>query len=405
MRLSNDDGPLSLQQYLHETFIIPSGKKLVWWAQKLGISYNFFQRIMRTNHRSISVGLINLFARELKIDSRRLIRIQNEFLLHSYLHVNIHRPPVGKLVSRIKAKDHLVMEVLQSRFLRPLEIRLTQLIKHIKIENYRCHNFFSPTHTCFSYTIPGRLGDAFGTGPKFWLDLQTKHDMDIYLKENPIAKKYLIFDPEMDFKSPEVNPSIPDSPGSIIEKRFLKPSGIPLNHWADFFCISSETFQRFLDGRNLMDFRFISLLVKAFDLPATFWINLQNECLSHKYLVEDSPRLQIELIKTEIVPKRRTSLGNILIHQHLKPLGWTFTSFGKHIGGDKNLGLHLVRGHNRIGIEIAVKFSQALGTTPMYWLDLQMEEDLSVPIRMHEGKTNPRLICYRTLYTPEKKTN
>ena len=405
MRLSKNDGPLSLQQYLDETFIIPSGKTLTWWAQKLGLNYTVFQRIMRTYHRSISVLVVNLFARELNIDPRGLLRLQNEFLLHNYLNVNINSPPIEKLVSRTKAKDHLVMEVLQSRFLRPLDIRLTQLITHIKIENYRCHNFFSPTHTCFSYTIPGRLGDAFGTGPKFWLDLQTKHDMNVYLKENPNAKKYLIFDPEIDFKSSEVSPSIPESPGSIIENRFLKPSGIPLHHWADFFCISPETFQRFLDGRNLMDFRFISLLVKAFDLPAAFWINLQNEYLSQKYLVEDSPRLQIKLIKTEILPKRRTSLGNILIHQHLKPLGWTFTSFGKHIGGDKNLGPHLVRGHNRIGIEIAVKFSQALGTTPMYWLDLQMEEDLSVPIKMHKGKTKPRLIYYRTLSTSGKKTN
>ncbi|MFN8890494.1 MAG: hypothetical protein ACK5WF_23760 [Cyclobacteriaceae bacterium] len=399
--MSNNDGPLSLKQYLDETFIIPSGKTLKWWAQKLGLSYSFFHTLMRTHQGSISVAVIVLFARELNIDPRKLIRMQNEFLLKQYINANSNNVPIDKIVSRIRAQDHLVMEVLLSRFHRPLDIRLTQLVSHIKIERHSYHNFFSLRHAYFNYTIPGRLGDALGTGPKFWLDLQTKHDMDIYLNENPIAKKYLVFTPDLDFRSSESNLSSPESPGSVIEKRFLKPSRIPHHHWADFFCMGSETFQRFLDGRNLMDFRFISLLVKAFDLPAAYWINLQNEYLSHKYLVEDSPSLQIKLITTKLVASRRTSLGNILIHQHLKPLGWSFTDFGMYITGQKFFGPHLVSGHDRVGIERAVKFSQALGTTPMYWLDLQMEEDLSVPIRIYKGKTKPMLISYNRISAKE----
>ncbi len=378
MRLKNNQGPLSLSEYLDENFIVPSGKTLVWWAQKLGLNKTFFHTMIRAPKGPISVPIIMLFAKETGVDARNFIRLQNEFLLYHYLEENGGAAPLEKIRSRITPEDSLVKGVLLNKFLRPMNIEQKQLITQMKVNKHDYTNFFNLRHAYLNYDIPGRLGEALGTGAKFWLDLQTKDDLDFYVKNNPAAAKYLVFEPSHHFVPTESNSTTPESPGSVAETQFLKPSKIALHHWADFFCMSYETFQRALEGRNLMDFRLISLLVKAFDLPASHWINLQNEYLAHKFLTEDSLRLQINRIVPKINPSKRTRLGSILCEEHLRPLGITVTEFGKYIGGTKNQGLHLATGHDRIGVEWAVKFSQSLGTTPMYWLDLQMEEDLSI---------------------------
>lgn len=394
MQFKTNHVPLCLSQYLLDRYILPSGKTLVWWAHKLGLNKSFFHTIIRGQKAPLSVPIILLFSKETGADPRSLIRFQNEFLLYNYLAENKKAAPIEKIRSRIIPEDNLLKEVLLSKFLRPMKIKQKELIAQMKLEQHTFNNFFKLGHAYLNYDIPGRLGDALGTDPKFWLDLHTKHDMDFYVKNNPAASNYLVFDPSLDYIPTKTNPCIVESPGSIVETKFLKQSKIALHHWADFFCMGLETFQRILDGRNLMDFRFISLLVKAFDHPATYWINLQNTYLTHKYLSEDSVRLGIKPIIPRIKTVKRTRLGHVLINEHLRPLGMTVTTFGKHIGGTRRLGIHLAIGHDRIGVERAVKFSQALGTSPMYWLDLQMEEDLaSVTESRRKGRSKLHLVA------------
>jgi len=256
------------------------------------------------------------------------------------------------------------------------------LARHIRIKNDVFRKYFSGSDGNFDYKVAGRLGEALGTSPKFWLDLQSKQDLNIYLQKNPLLAKY--FDnwspPKKADRTLHHYNSTPIHPGSILEKNFIQPSGIAILYWADFFCMNPRSLQRILSGKNLLDLKFISLLAKAFNTKASYWIELQNEYLSHQYFKQHSSKLKIEPIKPGIIIRRTHNPllpGQILINRFLKPMNIPISEFTRHIGVNKNAVKHLTTGHNNIDLSLAVKLSQALGTTPMYWLDLQMKYDFS----------------------------
>ncbi|MBK7652445.1 MAG: hypothetical protein IPJ20_19375 [Flammeovirgaceae bacterium] len=232
-------------------------------------------------------------------------------------------------------------------------------------------------HAYQRYEFLCRLGEALGTGGKFWLDLQTKENLDLHLSKHPYQKKYLHWNPPKHFvKSEHPIIKFQQQLGVVIMEQYIKPSNIHFHHWADFFCMGPDTLQRIIDGRRIMDFRFISLLVKAFDKKASYWIELQNKYLVSKYQIECSAKNQIKPLSRKAINYKCTKLGKILVMEHLKPLDLTPNRFGKYLGGSKSMGQSLVKGNVKVGVETAMKLSQALGTTPMYWLDLEMEEGL-----------------------------
>jgi addiction module HigA family antidote len=73
-----------------------------------------------------------------------------------------------------------------------------------------------------------------------------------------------------------------------------------------------------------------------------------------------------------------THPGEILLEEFLKPLGHTQVRFAAHIGVPVQRINEIVRGKRGITPETAWLFSQAFGTTPEFWLNLQAAYDLSV---------------------------
>ena len=79
-----------------------------------------------------------------------------------------------------------------------------------------------------------------------------------------------------------------------------------------------------------------------------------------------------------MLPENRLSThpGEILLEEFLKPLGVTQVAFAKHIGVPIQRIGEIVRGKRGVTPETAWLLSQALGTTPEFWVNLQAVCDL-----------------------------
>lgn len=97
-----------------------------------------------------------------------------------------------------------------------------------------------------------------------------------------------------------------------------------------------------------------------------------------------------------MIPENRipTHPGEILLEEFLKPLGITQVAFAGHIGVPLQRINEIIRGKRGVTPETAWFLSQALGTTPELWLNLQRNHDLAknrpekeIPRLRHIGPT------------------
>jgi addiction module HigA family antidote len=79
-----------------------------------------------------------------------------------------------------------------------------------------------------------------------------------------------------------------------------------------------------------------------------------------------------------MLPENRipTHPGTILLEEFLNPLGLSQVAFAGHIGVPVQRVNEIVRGKRGITPESAWPFSEALGTTPEFWMNLQANYDL-----------------------------
>ena len=91
-----------------------------------------------------------------------------------------------------------------------------------------------------------------------------------------------------------------------------------------------------------------------------------------------------------MLPENRipTHPGEVLLEEFLKPLGVTQVAFSRHIGVPVQRINEIVREKRGVTPETAWLFSQALGTTPEFWVNLQRNYDLA---RSRPQKQIPRL--------------
>jgi addiction module HigA family antidote len=91
-----------------------------------------------------------------------------------------------------------------------------------------------------------------------------------------------------------------------------------------------------------------------------------------------------------VIPENRvpTHPGVILAGEFLAPLGISQVALAAHLGVPVQRVNELVRGKRGVTPETAWLLSQALGTTPEYWINLQTAHDLA---RSRPAKPVPRL--------------
>ncbi len=94
-----------------------------------------------------------------------------------------------------------------------------------------------------------------------------------------------------------------------------------------------------------------------------------------------------------MIPKNRIPAhpGEILLEEYLRPLELTQVALAKHIGVPTQRVNEIVRGKRGITPETAWLFSQVFGTTPQFWVNLQMQHDLAIKRPIHEIELLPML--------------
>jgi addiction module HigA family antidote len=80
-----------------------------------------------------------------------------------------------------------------------------------------------------------------------------------------------------------------------------------------------------------------------------------------------------------MIPGNRvpTHPGVILSQEFVEPLGVSQVSFAAHLGAPVQRINELVRGKRGVTPETASLLSQALNTTPEFWINLQTAHDLA----------------------------
>ena len=80
-----------------------------------------------------------------------------------------------------------------------------------------------------------------------------------------------------------------------------------------------------------------------------------------------------------MLPENRitTHPGEVLKEEFLDPLGITQVAFARHIGVPLQRVNEIIRGKRGITPETAWLFSQALRTTPQFWMNLQDAYELT----------------------------
>lgn len=68
--------------------------------------------------------------------------------------------------------------------------------------------------------------------------------------------------------------------------------------------------------------------------------------------------------------------GEILKYHHIEPLGLTVTETAKGLGVSRNQLSALLNGRAGVSPEMAVKLSEAFGTSPELWINLQSQYDI-----------------------------
>ena len=78
-------------------------------------------------------------------------------------------------------------------------------------------------------------------------------------------------------------------------------------------------------------------------------------------------------------PKNRvpTHPGEVLLEEFLVPLGITQVGLAEHLEISLQRVNEIIRGKRGVTPETAWLFSQAFGTTPEFWLNLQANHDLA----------------------------
>lgn len=79
------------------------------------------------------------------------------------------------------------------------------------------------------------------------------------------------------------------------------------------------------------------------------------------------------MLKREMPPVHP---GEILKEMYLEPLGVTVSQFGNNIGVARRTVSLIINGHSGISVEMALRLSKALNTSPELWLNMQRDYDL-----------------------------
>ncbi len=80
--------------------------------------------------------------------------------------------------------------------------------------------------------------------------------------------------------------------------------------------------------------------------------------------------------------------GEVLLEEYLKPLNISQNKLALHLRVPAQRISEIINGKRAIIADTAIRLSKVIGTTPEFWLSLQMDYDLQVTIRSEGERIN-----------------
>lgn len=80
--------------------------------------------------------------------------------------------------------------------------------------------------------------------------------------------------------------------------------------------------------------------------------------------------------------------GEVLLEEYLKPLNISQNKLALHLRVPAQRISEIINGKRAITADTAVRLAKVIGTTPEFWLSLQMDYDLQVTIRSEGERIN-----------------
>lgn len=77
------------------------------------------------------------------------------------------------------------------------------------------------------------------------------------------------------------------------------------------------------------------------------------------------------------MPRIRTHPGEVLNEEYMLPLGLSARGLARDVGVPPNRITEIIRSRRDISADTALRLARRLGTTPLFWMNLQSAHDLS----------------------------
>ena len=85
--------------------------------------------------------------------------------------------------------------------------------------------------------------------------------------------------------------------------------------------------------------------------------------------------------------------GIVLLEDYLKPLGISQNEMARAMCAPVNRISEICRGTRSITADTAIRLSKAIGTTPEFWMNLQVRYDLDMAQDKSEAKIAQEVTC------------
>lgn len=94
-----------------------------------------------------------------------------------------------------------------------------------------------------------------------------------------------------------------------------------------------------------------------------------------------------------MLPKNRPPVhpGEMLLEEFIKPLGISQSEFARKTGISFPRLSEIIHERRGVTVDTALRFSQVLGTTPGFWMNMQQDWDLWHAMRSPEAKAISKL--------------
>lgn len=86
--------------------------------------------------------------------------------------------------------------------------------------------------------------------------------------------------------------------------------------------------------------------------------------------------------------------GEVLLEEFLKPMSISQASLAASVGVPSRHISEIVSGRRRLTADIALRLARYFGTSPQFWLGLQMDYDLDVTVDALAGRLEREVKLY-----------